>query len=96
MTSYQDFFVATHPTIKTENPTWTPQEITTEIGKRWSLQTMTIGQQGENICIKYSTRKILIDSCGKYNELKLYLESYRTKYGPEKLLKLADAIQSNN
>ncbi len=35
--SYNDFFKIVHPMIKSKNPTWTPQEITTEIGRQWSL-----------------------------------------------------------
>jgi hypothetical protein len=92
MSYYEDYFALNHPIIKTENPTWTIREITNEIGKRWSLQNMRIGKFNENLCVMYSSRKILIDYCGKYNELKLYLESYQIKYGSEALLKLAETM----
>jgi hypothetical protein len=89
LNKYQEFFVAVHPSIKAANPTWTPQQITTEIGRRWSLHTMSIEKVGENICVTHSKTKILIDACDHPNILQLYLDSYRTKYGDEALLTLA-------
>ena len=93
MATYEEYFVGIHPIIKAENPTWTVKEISTEIGKRWSLQNMRIGQFAENVCVMYSSRKILIDPCGKPDELKSYLESYKSKHGSEKFLNLVESIQ---
>lgn len=44
--SYNDFFKIVHPMIKANNPTWSPQEITTEIGRQWSI--IKVGQQEPN------------------------------------------------
>jgi len=93
LNSYQTFFVEVHPTIKAANPTWTPQQITTEIGKQWSLKGMTIDTIHSNVCVQYSKRKILIDGCSHPTVLQLYLHSYRDKYGDEALLTLAEDME---
>jgi hypothetical protein len=93
LNKYQEFFVEIHPTIKSENPTWTPQQITTEIGKQWSLKSMTIDKLDHNVCVVYSKRKILIDACGHPAILQLYLQSYRKKHGDEALLTLAGHME---
>jgi hypothetical protein len=93
LNTYQTFFVDVHPSIKSANPTWTPQQITTEIGKRWSLRTMTIDAINGNVCVSYSKRKIVIDGCSHPAVLQLYLHSYREKYGDEALLTLAEHME---
>lgn len=35
--TYQEFFTAIHPKVKADNPNFTPQQITSEIGRLWSL-----------------------------------------------------------
>jgi hypothetical protein len=90
---YQEFYVQIHPTIKAENPTWTPQQITTEIGRRWSLQTMTLTEKNGEVCLKYSTTKHILDGCGSSKELKTYLESYRRKHGDQALLTLVEKLK---
>ena len=89
---YQDFFVKTHPLIKTANPTWTPQKVTTEIGRRWSLQKMTIERHGEDVCVQHSKDKYIIDACKVPTLLIQYLEAYRAKYGDESFLKLVQGL----
>jgi metal-dependent hydrolase (beta-lactamase superfamily II) len=93
LNTYQTFFVEVHPSIKSDNPTWTPQQITTEIGKRWSLRTMTIDTVNDTVCVQYSKRKIVIDGCSHPNVLQLYLHAYREKYGDEALLILAEHME---
>jgi hypothetical protein len=93
LNSYQEFFIETQPIVKEENPDWTPQQVTTEIGKRWSLQRLTIEEQKGNVCITYAKRKICIDACGFPSALILYLDSYKRKHGSEELLRLAEAMK---
>jgi hypothetical protein len=90
--TYQDFFTRIHPTVKAENPTWTPQQVTTEIGRRWSLQKMTIEAEDQNIYVRYSKNKYVIDACNVHNSLIHYLQAYRTKHGDEAFLKLAESL----
>ena len=90
--TYQDFFTRIHPSVKAENPTWTPQQVTTEIGRRWSLQKMTIEKEDQTVCVRYSKNKYIIDACNVHDSLIQYLQGYRTKYGDEALLKLAESL----
>jgi hypothetical protein len=93
LNSYQEFFVANQPSIKAENPSWTPQQVTTEIGKRWTLQKLTINEENGNVCINHAKRKIIIDACGFPSTLILYLDSYKRKHGGEALVKLAELMK---
>lgn len=91
---YNEYFVQQHPSIKATNPTWTPQQITTEIGRRWSLQQMSISQTGDQITITHAKTKYKLDGCGKGTELRLYLEAYRAKNGDESFLKLVEKLSN--
>lgn len=94
MNSYNEFFVQQHPGIKAANPTWTPQQITTEIGRRWSLQQMSVSLTGDTIIVIYAKKKYTVDGCSKGRELCLFLEAYREKKGHEALLKLVEMLTS--
>ena len=91
---YIEYLKEQHPIIKAANPTWTPQQIIVAIGHQWSLIHMTIGieKKSGNIVIKHKTGRISIDSCGKAEELKSYLEAYRVNHGHEALFDLAERI----
>jgi hypothetical protein len=91
--TYQEFFVIYQKIVKEENPDWTPQQVVTEIGKLWSLQKLSIREEGGNVCISFAKKKIIIDSCGFPSALRLYLESYKQKHGSQQLLNLAEAIK---
>lgn len=92
MSEYNQFFKGVQPSILAANPTWTPQQVTTEIGRRWSLQKMEIKALNDVICVSYAKHKYTIDACGKHSELKTYLDAYRVKHGHEALLKLVEKL----
>jgi len=93
--TYQQFFVESHPAIKLAYPSWTPQQITTEIGRRWSLKNMTIESINSHVFVNCSKEKFILDGCGFNNELVQYLESYRKKYGADALYKAANILKIN-
>ena len=96
LNTYQQYFVDIHPTIQAENPNWSPQQITTEIGRRWSLEQMELVVKQDTIIIRHKNKKVLLDACGKPQELKAYLDAYRAKYGHTALLNLVDNLPKAN
>lgn len=96
LNTYQQYFVDIHPTIQAENPTWSPQQITTEIGRRWSLEQMEVLVKQDTVVIRHKNKKIVLDGCGVAGALKLYLDGYRAKYGHEALYNFVDILPQVN
>jgi hypothetical protein len=90
---YNTFFKNIQPSIKAANPTWSPQQVTTEIGRLWSLETMEINQMNDTVVVTTTKQKITLDVCGCPAELRKYLEAYRTKHGHEKCFQLIQQLK---
>ena len=95
LNDYQKFFVNIHPSLKQVHPDWTPQQLTTEIGKRWSLRTMKLVKGEDEVVLKYKDTTIKVPACGKIDALYSYLEAYRVQYGDEALLGLTQRMSAN-
>ena len=93
LNAYQQFFVATHPAVKAAHPDWTPQQVTTEIGQRWSLQNMTLTKGTDSVTLKHTTKSIRLPACGQVDFLFSYLDSYRSLNGHKALLALVERMR---
>jgi hypothetical protein len=89
---YIEFLKEQHPLVKAANPTWTPQQIIVAIGHKWSFEQMTVEKKSGNIRVKHKTGKVTIDSCGKPDELKVFLDAYRAKHGHEAFFEFAKKL----
>lgn len=89
---YIEFLKEQHPLVKAANPTWTPQQIITAIGHKWSFVQMTVEKKNGNIRVKHKSGKVTIDGCGKPDELKVFLDAYREKHGHEAFFEFAKKI----
>jgi hypothetical protein len=89
---YIEFLKEQHPLVKAANPTWTPQQIIVAIGHKWSFEQMSVEKKSGNIRVKHKTGKVTIDSCGKPDELKVFLDAYRAKHGHEAFFEFAKKV----
>lgn len=93
---YIKFLKEQHPIVKAANPTLEPKEIITKVGHLWSLIQMTIEIKNDHVLVTHKNKKVLLDGCGKPNELKSYLDGYRAKYRHEALYNLVDNLPKAN
>ena len=89
---YIEFLKEQHPLVKAANPNMTPQQIIVAIGHKWSFEQMTVEKKNGNVRVKHKTGKVTIDSCGKPDELKVFLDAYRAKHGHEAFFDFAKKI----
>jgi hypothetical protein len=94
LNDYQKFFVNIHPQLKQVHPDWTPQQLTTEIGRRWSLRSMKLMKEQHDVVLTYKDTTYRIPGCGQEEALYKYLEYYRVSRGHESLLQLVQGMSA--